>query len=211
ERSLPADSTSAPYPLVGTARVLDTDPVRPPALQACGATVHGWPGPVVPLPGRAVGRVTGPPALSAAPFIWRQERDPMSPTQRSLQHPRDLGYQWRSNGLPSSYRLHDISLLKLAKRQHVYPMIHFVHFCLNTISSANRSAHLGGFIDMQPQFMTVKRLDQIVFAVNAQHFAFNGIDASQCFFITLQEMRLSGHPISTRARTHSCLRGTGET
>jgi hypothetical protein len=32
-----------------------------------------------------------------------------------------------------------------------------------------------------------------------------------CVFITFQEVGLSLYPISARARTHSCLRGIGQT
>src|SRR6185295_14802684 len=92
------------------------------------------------------------------------------------------------NGLPSSYRMHRVSLFNLVNRQHVLLIVHFAHFRLNSISSANVTANLRGLIDMQPHFLPIEPLDDIVVAFNAQHFTLDGFDDPHCFFITLQEI-----------------------
>ena len=65
-------------------------------------------------------------------------------------------------GRPSSYRMHRASLFGLVSRQHVFLLVRFAHFRLDTISLANAAGHLGGLIDMQPHFLSVIPLDEIV-------------------------------------------------
>src|SRR5512141_1148213 len=70
-----------------------------------------------------------------------------------------------------------------ANRQHVRLIVHFVHAHLNTISLTNEFSHPGVLVDMQPNFLPVKRMEQNVIAINAQYFALDGLDAVSGFFI----------------------------
>ncbi len=88
-------------------------------------------------------------------------------------------------------------IFELVQRQHMCPILQFAIFCFNTISSANTFAHLGIRIDMQPHFLTVNPLDEIVIAFYAQHLALEGLDTLLCFFTALHEIRFSGSPSST--------------
>ena len=58
-------------------------------------------------------------------------------------------------------------------------MILTVHFCLNMLSLADMSGHLGAVIDLHTHLITVVRLDEIGTGFNAQHFALNGVEAIQ--------------------------------
>src|SRR6185503_16468831 len=109
--------------------------------------------------------------------------------------------------------MHRASLFDLVNSQHLFLIVHFVHFCLNPIASANVAAHLSGLIDMQEHFLTVKPLDDIVTAFNAHHLALDGLDALPKFLIALQEVGKSALPISTGVMSHSlcCLRGIRQT
>ena len=45
--------------------------------------------------------------------------------------------------VPSSYQMYGASFFELAKRQHVFLIVHFAHFRFDLISSANTSSRLG--------------------------------------------------------------------
>jgi len=67
-----------------------------------------------------------------------------------------------------------------ANRQRV---ILIVHLHLNPITLLEFSHHLGGWFGMQMHFLTVRLSDVKVIPVNAQHFAFDAIDALHCVLI----------------------------
>jgi hypothetical protein len=58
--------------------------------------------------------------------------------------------------------MHRASLFGLVHRQHVFVIVHFAHFHLNPICSAHVTAHLGGLIDIQTHFLTIKPLDDLI-------------------------------------------------
>jgi hypothetical protein len=67
-----------------------------------------------------------------------------------------------------------------------------VHFRLNPITLLEFSHHLSGWFGMQMHFLTVRPPDVKVFALNAQHFALDGVDALHCVLIGLHE--ISSYP-----------------
>jgi hypothetical protein len=84
-----------------------------------------------------------------------------------------------------------------------------MHVRLNTISLTNEFSHPGVLVDMQPNFLPVKLLDQNGIAFKAQYFALNGLDAVPGFFIALHEIRVAVFSISAGVEFHTlcCLRG----
>ena len=66
---------------------------------------------------------------------------------------------------------------------------------------------------MQPRFLPIKPLDDIVLALNTQHFATDGFDTLPHVLIALHEVGKSALPISTGVMPHApcCLRGAGDT
>src|SRR6267142_6345951 len=82
----------------------------------------------------------------------------------------------------------DIRSWGRADRQRV---ILIVHLRLNPITFLEFSHHLGGWFGMQMHFLTVRPPDVKVFALNAQHFALDGVDALHCVLIWLHEISFS--------------------
>jgi len=60
-----------------------------------------------------------------------------------------------------------------------------VDIYLNTITLLEFSLHLCGWFGMQMQFFAVRSPDVKVLALNAQHFALDGLDAPPCDLIGL--------------------------
>ena len=66
---------------------------------------------------------------------------------------------------------------------------------------------------MQLHLLTVKPHDEKGFAVNAHHFAIDGLDTLPHFLIAPHEVGKSALPINTGVMPHApcCLRGDGDT